>query len=342
MRMMRSALIGTAVLLACVTTARAEDAAQIADRLHRVETLNSIDDPALKPWHLKLSFQLFDAKGKPSEQGAVEEWWRSPSSYKIVYTSPSYTATSIESSDGLYRSKGASSPPYLLDKALNGIVHPLALDENDQTTPELRQQKFGKVPLDCIMLSIPIKRVAFAPLGLFPTFCLDRDKDSLRASYDFGTDLTIRNSIGMFQQRDVPIDQSITVNSINAISTHIEVLRGESMPDAEFQPSADLEDVTRNFAQVPSGVIAGRILNKIPPIYPERAKANRATGSVVMHATIGTDGHIHALKLISVPDPDLAIAAVSAVRQWTYRPYTLNGVPVGVSTTITVNFNMSP
>lgn len=32
----------------------------------------------LKPWHLKASYQLYDEKGKPSEQGTYEYWWVSP------------------------------------------------------------------------------------------------------------------------------------------------------------------------------------------------------------------------------------------------------------------------
>jgi protein TonB len=48
------------------------------------------------------------------------------------------------------------------------------------------------------------------------------------------------------------------------------------------------------------------------------------------------------MKLISTPDPDLAIAALAAVRQWTYKPYLLNGEPTELQTTITVNFNFGP
>ena len=73
MRIRWAVLLG--VFLALALAARAEDAATLTDRLHRAENLNSLDDPAMKPWYLKLSFQLFDDKGKPTEQGTIEEWW---------------------------------------------------------------------------------------------------------------------------------------------------------------------------------------------------------------------------------------------------------------------------
>jgi protein TonB len=57
---------------------------------------------------------------------------------------------------------------------------------------------------------------------------------------------------------------------------------------------------------------------------------------------IGRDGHILLLRVVSSPDPSLAVSAIAAVRQWNYRPYMLNGVPVEVETTINVNFTVSP
>jgi protein TonB len=34
------------------------------------------------------------------------------------------------------------------------------------------------------------------------------------------------------------------------------------------------------------------------------------------------------------------MSALAAVRQWMYKPYLLNGYPVEVETTITVNYNL--
>src|SRR5712672_1453919 len=84
-----------AVLLALAGDASAEDATALIERLHRAAALNSIDDATMKPWHLKLSFQLYDAKGNPTEKGTVEKWWAEPSRQKTVYTSPSYSSTEI-------------------------------------------------------------------------------------------------------------------------------------------------------------------------------------------------------------------------------------------------------
>ena len=39
--------------------------------------------------------------------------------------------------------------------------------------------------------------------------------------------------------------------------------------------------------------------------------------------------------------PPLVPAAIEAVKQWRYRPFLLNGEPMEVETTITVNFELS-
>lgn len=56
-----------------------------------------------------------------------------------------------------------------------------------------------------------------------------------------------------------------------------------------------------------SGVIAGQILHRVTPTYPAEAKGKLTSGSVVLHAVIGRDGHVHSLTPISYPDGLLAI-----------------------------------
>jgi TonB family protein len=60
-----------------------------------------------------------------------------------------------------------------------------------------------------------------------------------------------------------------------------------------------------------------------------------------MNAVIGKDGSLLSLAVVSkLADPDLAAAALEAARQWRYQPTLLNGEPVEVLTTITVNFKL--
>lgn len=93
--------------------------------------------------------------------------------------------------------------------------------------------------------------------------------------------------------------------------------------------------------RVSGGVIQGSKTHDVQPQYPQMAKIARVQGPVVLAAIIGKDGAIQNLHVVSTASPLLNQAAIDAVRQWRYRPYILNGEPVEVDTTITVNFTLS-
>ena len=71
--------------------------------------------------------------------------------------------------------------------------------------------------------------------------------------------------------------------------------------------------------------------------YPKIAKQTGAKGTVTLNATIGKDGSIKSVKIVS-GHPMLTGAAVEAVKQWRYRPTLLNGQPVETDTVVMVNF----
>ena len=71
--------------------------------------------------------------------------------------------------------------------------------------------------------------------------------------------------------------------------------------------------------------------------YPKIARQTGAKGTVTLTATIGKDGNIKSVKVVS-GHAMLTYAAVEAVRQWRYRPTLLNGQPVETETQVLVNF----
>lgn len=88
---------------------------------------------------------------------------------------------------------------------------------------------------------------------------------------------------------------------------------------------------------ISQGVMEASLIHRVQPDYPVIAKINRISGPVVLHAIIEADGTIQQLEVVN-GNAILAMAAVSAVREWRYRPTLLSGNPVEVDTYITVNF----
>lgn len=82
-----------------------------------------------------------------------------------------------------------------------------------------------------------------------------------------------------------------------------------------------------------------RKLVDVAPVYPYAAVQARVEGVVIIDAVIGPGGDVvDASVTRSVPLLDEA--ALAAVRQWKYAPTMLNGVPVPVIMTVTVQFRL--
>ena len=92
--------------------------------------------------------------------------------------------------------------------------------------------------------------------------------------------------------------------------------------------------------RISQGVTKGLLVHRVEPSYPALARAARIQGEVVLTAVISINGDIENLQLVS-GHPMLVPAAISAVQQWRYKPYLLNGQPVEVETTITVIFSLT-
>ena len=73
------------------------------------------------------------------------------------------------------------------------------------------------------------------------------------------------------------------------------------------------------------------------PVLPETARQAGIRGVVIVEIVIAPDGHVSSAKVLrSIPVLDAA--AIEAVRKWRYEPTSLNGTPVSVIMTVTVNF----
>jgi protein TonB len=81
-------------------------------------------------------------------------------------------------------------------------------------------------------------------------------------------------------------------------------------------------------------------LKNVSPVYPDIAKQARVQGVVILECTISPQGKVTDVKVLR-GIPLLDQAAIDAVKQWVYTPTLLNGVPVPVIMTVTVNFKLS-
>jgi protein TonB len=81
-------------------------------------------------------------------------------------------------------------------------------------------------------------------------------------------------------------------------------------------------------------------VKNVSPVYPEAAKRARSQGVVILECNISPEGRVTDVKVLRGV-PLLDQAAIDAVRQWVYTPTLLNGTPVAVVMTVTVNFKLN-
>lgn len=86
-----------------------------------------------------------------------------------------------------------------------------------------------------------------------------------------------------------------------------------------------------------AGIAAPRKITNVEPAYPALARAAHVEGVVIIEATIDAHGNVASARVLRSL-PLLDEAAISAVRQWTFTPALLNGVPIPVVMTVTVRF----
>ena len=80
------------------------------------------------------------------------------------------------------------------------------------------------------------------------------------------------------------------------------------------------------------------LVHKVSPVYPDVPRKARLEGRVTVQAVIGLDGSVESVEILRTSNPLFNDAALAAVRQWRYRPATMNGVPVRVFFTVEVGF----
>jgi periplasmic protein TonB len=99
------------------------------------------------------------------------------------------------------------------------------------------------------------------------------------------------------------------------------------------------QKAAQQIVRISQGVSEGMIVKRVQPTYPAQARQMHLEGTVELQANISQSGSISEIKQIS-GSPILGRAAIDAVRQWKYKPYYLNGQPVEIQTSVTVNFKL--
>jgi TonB family protein len=92
--------------------------------------------------------------------------------------------------------------------------------------------------------------------------------------------------------------------------------------------------------RIGDGVSAPQLLHKVEPDYTQEAKDQKIEGKVILFLVITDDGQPTDVTVTGHLDPGLDENAVSAVKQWRFKPGMKDNEPVAVQAHIEVNYRL--
>ncbi len=130
------------------------------------------------------------------------------------------------------------------------------------------------------------------------------------------------------------------------LMARVEFVQGEDIIDTiesywSTGPQKRIRTAPDGLLGVGGDVKAPVVINRVEPIYPEEARKARIMGIVIVRAVISRDGVVKDVQVLKPLPFGLDQAAVDAVKQWTFKPATLEGKPVDVYFNLTINFKLS-
>jgi TonB family protein len=303
---------------------------------------NGLTGADIKPWHMRGAYHSYK-DGKLDDEGTYEEWWFSPTQYRLTFTNPKTTQTDYATGTALMRegSQEWLNGPELLLRA--SLVEPLP---ETMQLPEFKLQadshKVGKAKIECVSFTYQTRAGLAIQSNFFPAACFELTQPVLRIFTMGAGNQTIYDSIVAFQGRYLARQIRVFVGEKLAADLNIDLIEElKESPESVITPPASAVPVDLALIKTRESTVKRwpTALIKAAPVYPSDAKMMHAQGTVDVKVIIGPDGHIQNPQIVDGPKP-LRGAALDAARQWVYRYFNVMGQPRPVETVIHFIFSL--
>ncbi len=131
--------------------------------------------------------------------------------------------------------------------------------------------------------------------------------------------------------------QAASAGDSASIPSSLKSQMGSMTPEASGAKPAEAAMSSIEPVNLPESAALGLLAQPVDPVYPDAAKGSGQRGSVVLQVFIGRDGAVQDAKFLQ-GSLVFARAAIDAVKQWRFKPYSMNGHAVSVQSVITLNF----
>lgn len=325
-------LLRVGVLLAAGTVV-GRGQAPASNTWDKLVAANDLGMEGKKPFHLAMTFQLYDLSGKPAETGSLDTWWSGPGRERTEV----HLAGLNEDGSAPEGADAALVRDAILVRYLVALeIDPLP-KMGTVTGLTTKPTKFGKVELDCISPQVDPAQEKNARI---PVACVAaRTMQAQILEVVDGKVSVIRPRMGTFQETHVALESKLGFVQRDAIAGTVTLLQTDAAAKGKAEGAA--ASPVHQEMHLLGGVDGGHRIKFVEPIYPLIGKGEHRSGTVVMDVIVGVDGQVRSLVPIAITNTIFTSSAMEAVKQWRFTPYLLNGVPAEMETTITVNFQTS-
>lgn len=299
---------------------------------------NGLHGPDVQPWHVHATWTDVDQKGQATSTGTWEEWWAGENKYKISYISGSFQQNLFVTDHGVFATGSADAPNWEFELIQHAVISPIPDPQRlSKSAWHGNRQKRGQIEITCAsQFALPPLPSLGAPHS-GDQYCFADELPALRVyvsdDEEMSTDSLVRFQ-GRYLARRIRVLQTGLPET--DIALH-QVERIPSVADEDFAPPQGAVPATAVLISR-SAFINKRIGGK-PPEYPDKAKAERMSGAVLLEVTIRSDGSVTDVQALTGP-PLLQKSAVKAVSTWRYQPYQIAGTPVGVRTRVRIIYTL--
>ena len=330
MRRMLTAAVGT-MLSVFAAGAWAQGDAQAAgvDEWGKLIAANNLYVNGNSPFHLEITFQLYDLDGNATTKGTVEDWWAAPGSERVIVHLAGVNedgSLAVGASHELVRDR------FLVNELLNLAVHPVPEEPAAGGRVKNEKLSLGKVNLYCLG---PESHTVSGSWVQYESVCTQPQAELVLISRGYsGDQILARQATGMFQGTHVALKLQLAFLGRTAITG--EVTKLQSFDAAK--PEVTLLSLLPEQEVIPNGpmhtghtraVVFGKHTATVEPELP----SGHQEGKAITNTVIGKDGAVVDVAPIACSDAAFCAAAVRVFGQWKFSPSLLKGQPTEVNIT---------
>ncbi len=331
----RFLVVAYLLLASGVCSGSKEDSVSPETLITQARKLHEVWTTGTSPVEMRAEIQVFNAKGGLTPGQYVVNWL-SPAKWREELRFPNYERVRVHDAKGYWQKSGLNFQPLIirqLDSLLDFKVLKIRAKEG---LGKVKKHEKDGVRQQCVEVK--------SNTGIQRTLCFDGASGNLLSveypeSENENSPSISRVEYGAF--RDVGDKRfPFEIHAFRDKTVVITVKVLGIKPVVEENRSIFLTPTNSEFWAHCDDMQEVEVVQQVHPQYPDSARRNRESGTVMFYAVIETDGTVSHLTLIQQATPALEAAAADAVRQWRYKPAACGSTPVRVETAIAVDFHL--